>query len=77
MAFAFAGSRTAFYVIRLLLGIAEAASFPGAWYYLACFVPNDHVTVAVYPLELAILVAQSLSAPLAFVVFKLDGVLGV
>ena len=74
--FAFLSSKQAFYIIRLLLGVAEAASFPGAWYYLQCFVPNQHLTVALYPVELSILIAQSLSAPIAYIVFKMDGLFG-
>lgn len=76
ISFAFINSRAEFYALRLLLGIAEAASFPGAWYYISTFIPNDHLTVALAPVELAIIAAQCVSAPLALLVFKLDGFLG-
>ncbi|KAG2428196.1 hypothetical protein HXX76_011876 [Chlamydomonas incerta] len=42
---AFAGMKTAthFYVLRLVLGVAEAGAFPGMWYMLTKFFPGDQL----------------------------------
>lgn len=76
MCFAFISARWEFYTLRLLLGVAESAAFPGAWYLTSCCIPNEHLTVALGVIELSILVSLTVSAPFALAVFQLDGVLG-
>lgn len=41
-AMAFVQGPTGFYVVRFLLGVAEAGFFPGVIYYLTCWFPGRH-----------------------------------
>lgn len=76
MLFAFISSPIEFYALRLLLGIAESASFPGSWYFCSLFIPNSHLTVSLGFVTMSAILAMALSAPLALALFKLNGVLG-
>jgi MFS family permease len=40
-AMAFVQNATQFYVLRFLLGVAEAGFIPGAFYFLSCWFPSD------------------------------------
>lgn len=76
LSFAFLTSSWQFLTCRLVLGAAEAGSFPAYWYYTSLFVPNSKVTMAVATVDVAICLAQALSAPAALLLFKLRGVWG-
>lgn len=47
-----------FYIVRMLLGFAEAGSFPGYWYYLTHFYPDSRITLPFAVTDSAIMVAQ-------------------
>jgi hypothetical protein len=47
-----------FYIVRLVLGFAEAGSFPGYWYYLTLFYPDKHITIPFTITDSAIMIAQ-------------------
>jgi hypothetical protein len=51
-------SPTSFYVVRLMLGAAEAGSFPGSWYYLTKFYPDNHIALPYSITDSAIMVSQ-------------------
>lgn len=65
-----------FYVLRFLLGIAEAGFFPGVVYYLSCWYPSGHRARAVGTFMLAIPVAGFIGGPLSGALLGLDGSLG-
>jgi len=72
--FAFMNAAWQFYVLRLLLGIAEGGTFPGIWYYATMFYPDEYL---IQPYGL-VMVATYLSLPVSSVVaaalLQLDGV---
>lgn len=47
-----------FYIVRLVLGFAEAGSFPAYWYYLTRFYPDKHITIPYSITDSAIMIAQ-------------------
>jgi MFS transporter, ACS family, tartrate transporter len=51
-----------FYTVRLLLGFAEAGSFPGYWFYLTRFYPDKHITIPYSITDSAIMIAQVCAA---------------
>ncbi|KAG2451071.1 hypothetical protein HYH02_004339 [Chlamydomonas schloesseri] len=75
---AFAGMKTAthFYVLRLLLGAAEAGAFPGMWYMLTKFFPSDQLAFPFAVVEAGISLSHVLAAPLAAACLSLDGLGG-
>lgn len=44
--FAFMQNRWQFYLLRLLLGVTEAGSFPGMWYHLSLFYSSQDLGLA-------------------------------
>jgi len=78
LAMALAMLRTAddFVLLRLLLGVAESGTFPGLWYHLALFYPNDSLTMPIVWTKVAVQIAQVLSAPLAAALVSMHGVAG-
>ncbi|KAG2428194.1 hypothetical protein HXX76_011874 [Chlamydomonas incerta] len=75
---AFAGMKTAthFYVLRLVLGVAEAGAFPGMWYMLTKFFPGDQLAFPFAVVEAGISLSHVLAAPLAAACLSLDGLGG-
>eukprot|EP00892_Ulva_mutabilis_P008593 jgi/Ulvmu1/6105/UM027_0083.1 len=67
---------THFLVLRVLLGVFEAGTFPGVWYHLTLFYPRDQLTLPLSVTKAAVMVSQLLSAPLAAVLLALDGARG-
>lgn len=55
-----------FYIVRLVLGFAEAGSFPAYWYYLTRFYPDKHITLPFSITDSAIMIAQVCS-PISFI----------
>ncbi|WP_433332648.1 MFS transporter [Spirillospora sp. CA-294931] len=74
---AFAGNLETVYVLRFLLGIAEAGYFPGILLYLTHWYPNAYRPKAVATVMVAIPLASVLGGPLnGWILSALGGVLG-
>jgi MFS transporter, ACS family, tartrate transporter len=67
---------TGFYVLRFLLGAAEAGFFPGIIYYLTYWVPAGGRARLVGIFMTAVPISTALGAPLSSAVLRLDGYLG-
>lgn len=65
-----------FYAIRFLLGVAESGTFPGVWYYLGLFIPQNQITFSIAAIDVTLVMSQVLAAPLAAGLMSLDGRLG-
>ena len=65
-----------FYVLRLLLGIAEAGFFPGMIFYLTYWFPSRERARAVARFMTATAIAGVIGAPLSSFLLKLDGQAG-
>lgn len=72
----FAQGPTSFYVLRFLLGMAEAGFVPAVLYYLATWLPNAYRGRANARYAVGALVAFSLSGPLSGPLLGMDGTLG-
>ncbi|WP_282374885.1 MFS transporter [Pseudomonas sp. PS01302] len=70
---AFIQGETSFYVMRLLLGMAEAGFFPGVMLYLTYWFPRNLRARAVGYFLLGACLANVLGAPLAGLLLELDG----
>jgi ACS family tartrate transporter-like MFS transporter len=66
---------TGFYVLRFLLGVAEAGFFPGIVYYLTYWVPATGRARLVGTFMTAIPISTALGGPISSAM-RLDGVLG-
>ncbi len=73
---ALAVGETSFYVIRILLGIAEAGFFPGMILYLTFWFPADARARAVGWFMAAVPLSTAIGAPLGGLLLGLDGVWG-
>lgn len=69
-------STAGFYTLRLLLGVTEAGAFPGMWFYLAQWYPEDRITAPYALMEAAMCLSHTIAAPLAAVLLSFDGWLG-
>jgi ACS family tartrate transporter-like MFS transporter len=67
---------TSFYALRFLLGVAEAGFFPGIVYYLGLWYPRAERARAVSLFMTAIPLTVVIGGPIAGVLLRLDGVLG-
>jgi MFS family permease len=76
VAMMWAHSPTSFYVLRFLLGVAEAGFFPGIIYYLCDWFPQKQRARAVAWFMTAIPLATVIGGPLAGFLLELDGRLG-
>lgn len=83
LAWGFAAGATAFvrtpfqfYVIRFVLGVAESGTFPGIWYYLGLFIPQNRITFSIAAVDVTLVMSQVLAAPMAAGLMSLDGKLG-
>lgn len=75
-AMAFVQGETSFYVLRLLLGIAEAGLFPGVMLYLTYWFGREQRARATGYFLLGVCVANIMGGPLGAALMQLDGVLG-
>jgi MFS transporter, ACS family, tartrate transporter len=75
-AMAFITGSTGFYVLRLLLGAAEAGFFPGVVYYLTYWVPAAQRAQLVAGFMTAIPISTAIGAPISSAILSLDGALG-
>ena len=66
-----------FYALRLLLGIAEGGAFPGVWYYITQFYPEEYVSIPYAVTALAWPLASAVSGPLTVAFLNADGLFGV
>ena len=73
---AFVKGPTSFYVLRFLLGIAEAGFFPGMLYYLTRWFPQAYLARNVAGFETAMPLSFVVGGPLASLILELDGTLG-
>jgi ACS family tartrate transporter-like MFS transporter len=62
-----------FYVLRFLLGVAEAGFFPGVIYYLTYWVPASRRARLVGAFMTAIPISTALGGPLSSMILRLDG----
>ncbi len=73
---AFVSGETSFYVMRLLLGAAEAGLFPGVMLYLTYWFGRKERARATGYFLLGVCIANILSGPLGGALLQMDGVLG-
>jgi MFS transporter, ACS family, tartrate transporter len=65
-----------FYLLRFLLGVAEAGFFPGVIYYLSLWYPTAHRARAIAAFMTAVPVTGLIGGPLSGALLGLDGVYG-
>src|SRR5215831_2861026 len=70
------GNENAFYLIRVLLGAAEAGFFPGIIFYLTLWFPAQYRARIVGYFMAAIPLSTVIGAPVSGLLLGLDGVLG-
>ncbi|WP_268800531.1 MFS transporter [Pseudomonas huanghezhanensis] len=75
-AMAFVQGETSFYVLRLLLGIAEAGLFPGVMLYLTYWFGREQRARSTGYFLLGVCFANILGGPLGAALMQLDGVWG-
>ena len=75
-AFMFVSGPTSFYVLRVLLGIAEAGFFPGVILFLTYWVPARHLSRARGIFYMGIALAGIIGNPLSGGLLELDGIAG-
>jgi len=73
----FVKGAASFYVIRFLLGVAEAGFFPGVVYYLTYWVPASRRAALVGMFMTAIPISTAIGGPLSSAIMRLDGRLGI
>jgi len=76
MAMLFVHTRTSFYGMRLLLGIAEAGYFPGAAYYISIWFPARERARAMGFFYVSLPLASVMMGSVAGALLRLDGRLG-
>src|SRR5437588_3485904 len=76
-AFALINGPVSFFILRFLLGLAEAGFFPGMILYFTYWFPPSHRSRVVAGFMAAIPVSIGLGAPVSTAFLELDGVLGV
>jgi ACS family tartrate transporter-like MFS transporter len=74
--FAFVQGEKSFYVLRFLLGAAEAGFFPGVIYYLTKFFPTAYRSRTVALFMMAAAAAGLIGGPVSGAILSLDGVAG-
>jgi ACS family tartrate transporter-like MFS transporter len=72
----FAHGAGSFYLLRFLLGVAEAGFFPGVTFYLAAWFPAEQRARILAWFLLAIPVSSVIGGPLSGLLLTLDGALG-
>jgi len=76
-AMAFVKSANSFYLVRFLLGVAEAGFFPGVIYYLTQWVPAARRAQLIGLFMTAIPISTALGGPLSSAILGLNGLFGV
>lgn len=72
----FVTGATSFYLLRFLLGVAEAGFFPGVAFYLSTWFPAEYRTRIVAWFMLAIPVSAVIGGPASGLLLSMDGTLG-
>jgi len=72
----FVRTPAAFYLLRFLLGVAEAGFFPGVIYYLSLWYPAAHRARAIAAFMTAVPVTGLIGGPLSGALLELDGLHG-
>ncbi|RDV00613.1 MFS transporter [Trinickia dinghuensis] len=67
---------TSFYLLRLLLGIAEAGFFPGVTFYLACWFPAQYRVRVLAFFTLGVPLASIVGGPFSAALLGLNGLAG-
>ena len=75
-AVAFVNDLTSLYVLRLLLGAAEAGFFPGIAYFLSAWFPREHRTRVLAWFLIGIPASSAIGGPLSIALLQMDGILG-
>src|SRR6202011_1108468 len=76
VAMAFIGGVWSFYIMRFLLGVAEAGFFPGVAFYLAFWFPAQYRARILAGFLVAIPFSTVVGAPLSGLLLELDGTFG-
>src|SRR5881296_3454207 len=76
VAMMFVRTTLAFYVLRFLLGAAEAGFFPGMIYYLSHWYPEEQRARAIAAFMTAVPVSGLIGGPLSGALLELDGLHG-
>jgi ACS family tartrate transporter-like MFS transporter len=76
VAMAFTRGPISFYVLRFLLGLAEAGFFPGIILYLSYWFPANHRSAVTAMFMAAAPVAGVIGSPISGALMQLDGLLG-
>jgi sugar phosphate permease len=76
VATAFVKGATSFYVLRLLLGAAEAGFVPGSMFFFAAWFPMHYRSRILAWFQMGVPLASMLSGPLSSILFKLHGQAG-
>jgi len=75
-AMAFVSGRTSFFVVRALLGAAEAGFFPGIIFYLTLWFPAAYRARIIGYFMVAVPLSTAIGAPISGLILGLDGVGG-
>jgi len=75
-AMAFVKGETSFYVLRFILGAAEAGFFPGIILYLTYWLPTEYRARVMALFAIGIPMANFIASPVSGLLLTLDGVLG-
>ena len=75
-AMSFATGPTSFYVLRFLLGAAEAGFFPGIAFYLSTWFPSEYRTRIIAWFMVAIPISSVIGGPLSGLLLAMDGIAG-
>jgi ACS family tartrate transporter-like MFS transporter len=73
---AFAVGPNSYAIIRVIVGIAEAGSFPGTIYLLSMFIPVQHRSKMLAWLFLAVPLSSIVGGPLSTWILQMDGMWG-
>lgn len=73
---AFAIGPNSYTIIRVIVGIAEAGSFPGTIYLLSMFIPVQQRTKILAWLFLAVPISSIIGAPMSTWILQMDGIWG-
>ncbi len=77
VAMMFVRTTTAFYILRFLLGAAEAGFFPGVVYYLSHWYPEGQRARAIAAFMTAVPVSGLIGGPLSGALLSLNGAFGI
>jgi len=65
---------TSFYIVRFLLGVAEAGFFPGMILYMSYWFPRAYRARLIATFMIAVPVSRILGGPLSSIILQMDGV---